>query len=119
MAQGIAHEIIDLHHISLVPAPADKRCVAMLDEASEEFKVVRHLAKLISSGAFQIQDFAKIEISKRRSLDPAYEHLRAEDPCCCGSRVRFIDCCAAKAYVEHGHIDVIATPTKIEDVAFR
>ncbi|HVZ42528.1 MAG TPA: SEC-C metal-binding domain-containing protein [Ramlibacter sp.] len=107
LAQGIAREITDIDHISMVTIPKDKRCVVSYADDSSAFQVVRAIGSLVSSGRMRIRDFATLRWSKQLQKNPNFRRVGRNDPCFCGSTKKFKRCCVDKREIELDHVDVV------------
>ncbi|HEY0686624.1 MAG TPA: SEC-C domain-containing protein [Steroidobacter sp.] len=117
LAQAIAREDQEVDHIAMVPNPRDKRCVVQYDDDGEQFKIVRYLAELLRAARFRISDFGTLRFSKRRRPNPGWRKLGRNEQCYCGSGSKFKHCCISNAYEEGDHVDIVAEPRNVEDVA--
>ena len=107
MAQAIARNFVALDHVSMVIQPKDKRCVVSYDNDGPQFSVVRMIAELVTSGRMRIGRFERLEFSKRRFPTPGHRVMRRNEPCHCGSGLKFKRCCANKAFEERDHVDIM------------
>lgn len=115
MANGIARNITELNHVAMVTNPEDKRCVVKYEDSGEQFKLLRFLSSLITSGKLRVSDFGSLLFSKKMRLNPEFIPLGRNAPCFCGSGKKFKKCCISKKYVEGDHVDIVAEPKCIED----
>lgn len=115
MVHAIVQKIVEMDHVSIVLHPEDKRCVVRYDDTGEQFKLVRYLSELITSGKLQILNFGLLKFSKRRQPNPEYRKIGRNEPCFCGSGKKFKNCCVSMEYVEGDHVDILALPRCIED----
>lgn len=116
MAYAIARNITELDHVSMVKHPEDKRCVVQYDDNGEQFKLVRFLSELITSGKLQPSDFGELKFSKRKVKNPDFQKIGRNDPCYCGSGKKFKKCCISKEFIDGDHVDIVATPISIEEM---
>lgn len=116
LAYGIARDIVQLNSVSLVLNPEDKRCVMLVENTSAQFKLVRFLSELISSGNCRPLEFGHLETSPRRQPNPEFRKLARNTPCFCGSGKKFKRCCVAKEYIDGEHIQIVPVRRSVNEV---
>ena len=110
VVRGIVDEIKEIHAICLVSNPEDKRCVMELsDDTRSEVEKFKKLDEFLGLKLPLLQPFS-IEsiIEKRRRSDII--KVGRNQPCSCGSGIKFKKCCDKKMYYEHERS--IITPKK-------
>jgi hypothetical protein len=110
MAVGIARDIVEIDHVSMVDRPEDRRCVVKYQDDGEQFKLVRLLASLLRERKFVISDFGQLRFSRKHRPNPALKNLGRNDPCYCGSGMKFKRCCLRSPDVEGDHVDIVPNP---------
>ena len=113
LAYGIAQGALTLNHVAMVKNPRDKRCVVTYDDNGEQFKCVRFLYNLVSSGKLKPLDFGYLKFSKRRVKNPDFRMMERNEPCYCGSGEEFKRCCISKDYIDTDHVDIVQVKTII------
>ncbi len=116
MAYGIARNIVELDHVAMVTHPSDKRCVVQYDDNGKEFKLVRFLSDLISSGKLRPSDFGELRFSLRKTKNPDFQKMGRNEPCYCGSGKKFKSCCISKEFITNDHVDIVAKPKSVEEI---
>lgn len=116
MVYGIARQVTNLDHVSLVLYPEDKRCVITLEDVPDQFPVVNYMAQLVESGRMQICTFDRLAWSKRQVPNRDHIRLGRNDPCYCGSKKKFKRCCEGSATIEQDHVDVLAAQRDLRSV---
>lgn len=116
MAYGVARNIIEIDHISVVRHPEDKRCVVQYNNNEDQFKVVHFLSKLLLSGKIKLSDFGELRFSKKRIKNPDFQKLGRNYPCYCGSGKKFKKCCISQEFTNGDHVDIITKPTSIDEI---
>ena len=116
MAYAIAHNITELDHVAIVKRPKDKRCVVQYDDNGEQFKLMRFLSELVSSGKLHPLDFVELKFSKRHIKNPEFLKKGRNEPCYCGNGKKFKKCCISKEFIDDDHVDIVAKPRGIEEV---
>lgn len=111
MATGIACNMVNFNHIAIVDEPQDRRCVVTYKDTEEQFKLVRFLSHLLQQRKFVVSDFGLLRFSKRLKPNPDFQKIGRNDPCYCGSRVKFKLCCIARSRIEGDHVDI--TPRRL------
>ena len=101
MACGIARDIKEIDHISLVSNPEDKRCVLTLQDDSTTFNILRYLLALIQKNEICPLTFYKADFTKEEI--PVIKQGRNE-PCQCGSGMKFKKCCMDKTSRENNNV---------------
>lgn len=114
MAVGIARNIVNFDHVAFVDKPEDKRCVVSYDDNGEEFKLVRFLSRLLQQRSCSVSDFGLLVFSTRIKPNPEYRKTGRNDPCFCGSGIKFKRCCITKAHIEGDHVDITIRPLNVE-----
>jgi len=110
MARAIARKITEVDHLAMVDHPEDKRCVVVYPDDGEEFKLVRHLATLVSTRKLSILGFRRVEFSKIMRQNPDFQKISRNAPCFCKSGKKFKFCCISKKYIEGDHVDIVGHP---------
>ena len=106
MAVEIIDKISELKSVSIVESPEDKRCVLMdaNDQRSEDEKYAL-LKQFLDLKIAYLQDFlVSTTIEKRKR--PDIKKVGRNDPCSCGSGLKFKKCCYSKILYEHQHITI-------------
>lgn len=107
MAFGIAKEITDINHISMVENPMDKRCVVQYPDDSHQFKGLQFLNKQLISNQLTPITIYDADETPRKILNDDYIKLKRNEKCFCGSDKKFKNCCINKEYIEEKHIELI------------
>lgn len=110
VAVAIARNITKLDHVSIVEHPVDKCCVPKYEDDDPQFNVLRYFSELLTSNKLKPLSFGELEHSTRIIANPEYIKLGRNDPCFCGSKAKFKNCCIEKRNIEGGHIQVISKP---------
>ncbi|MBT3068394.1 YecA family protein [Rhodoferax sp. U11-2br] len=115
MAHGIARNILRLDHLAIVEQPVDKRCTVTYANDAPQFEVVRYLGRLLSSRKLLASNFGGIAWGKRAS--PKHQSLGRNDPCHCGSGLKYKKCCIDKPPPQQDHAQILPTHSILERVA--
>jgi hypothetical protein len=107
MAFGIAKEITDINHISVVENPMDKRCVVQYHDNGHQFKGLQFLNKQLISNQLTPITIYDADETPRKILNDNYIKLERNEKCFCGSDKKFKKCCMNKEYTEEKHIELI------------
>jgi len=107
MAFGIAKDITDINHISMVENPMDKRCVVQYSDDGHQFKGLQFLNKQLMSDQLTPITIYDADETPRKILNDNYVKLERNDKCFCGSDKKFKKCCINKKYTEEQHIELI------------
>jgi hypothetical protein len=114
MAYGIARNIVQLDHFSVVEHPVDKRCVVSYSNDAPQFSAVRYLGDLLTSKTLLVSNFGGVAWGKQRLANPEHRSLGRNDPCYCQSGRKFKKCCIDKAFIEQDHAQILQTRSIIE-----
>jgi hypothetical protein len=107
VAIGIAKEVTNINHISMVDNPMDKRCVAKYEDNSCQFKVLQYLNQQLVSNKITPITLYDADESPRKKPNETYVELARNDKCFCGSNKKFKQCCIGKKNIEENHIELI------------
>ncbi|WP_122892930.1 YecA family protein [Arcobacter peruensis] len=107
IAIGIANDITDINHISMVENPMDKRCVVEYDNEAQQFKGLHFLNKKLLSNELTPITIYDIDETPRKKPNEEYVKLARNEKCFCGSNKKFKKCCITKQYIEEEHIELI------------
>ena len=107
MAIGIAKEITDINHFSMVENPLDKRCVVQYEDDSEYFKILQYMNKMLTLNKLTPITYYDIDESPRKIHNKDYMKLERNEKCFCGSDKKFKRCCINKEFIEEKHIELI------------
>lgn len=107
IAFGIAKDITDINHISMVENPMDKRCVAQYSDDGHQFKGLQFLNKQLISDQLTPITIYDADETPRKILNDNYIKLERNEKCFCGSDEKFKKCCINKKYTEEQHIELI------------
>jgi len=116
MAIGIARNMMELDHVSVVTHPVDKRCVPQYEDDGSQFNVLRYFSELLIDKKLRPLDFGELEHSTRIIKNPDYKKMGRNEICYCGSGLKFKKCCIDKKNIEGGHIQIISNPETAEGV---
>lgn len=107
MAIGKACNVKKLDHIAIVTSPMDKRCTIQHENQSDVFNIIRHLANDINNNKFKISWFKGIELLSWEEENPDFLSLGRNEPCFCGSGIKFKKCCINKKMIEKAHAEIL------------
>lgn len=107
IAFGIAKDITDINHISIVENPMDKRCVVEYPDHGHQFKGLQFLNKQLISNQLTPITIYDIDETPKKILNDNYIELARNEKCFCGSKKKFKKCCINKKYTEEKHIELI------------
>jgi len=107
MAFGIAKNITNINHISMVKNPMDKRCVVQYSDDSHHFKGLQFLNKQLISNQLTPITLYDANETPRKTLNNKYKKLKRNEKCFCGSGKKFKKCCINKEYIDENHIELI------------
>lgn len=110
MAIGIAKEITNINHISMVENPLDKRCVVQYEDDSEHFKILQYMNKMLILNKLTPITYYDIDETPRKTYNKDYIKLERNKKCFCGSDKKFKRCCINKEFIEEKHIELIVNP---------
>lgn len=113
LAYGIARNITNLDHVSLVLNPDDKRCVVQLENTPEQFPILAYIRQQWLAGNFRVGWLTRLEWSKRTVSNPDYRTRGRNDPCYCGGRKKFKKCCMGKDTLVQDHVELVGEPRDI------
>jgi hypothetical protein len=114
MAYAVARSIVQLDHVSMVEHPVDKRCVISYPNDAPHFAVVRYLGELLATRKLLISSFGGIAWGKRRLANSEHQDMGRNEPCYCGSGIKFKRCCIDKAFIEQDHAQILPIHSLIE-----
>lgn len=114
MATGIARNMVSFNHVAIVDEPKDRRCVVTYEDTGDQFKLVRFLSRLLQQRKMVVSDFGNLIFSKRMKPNPDFHRVGRNDPCYCGSGIKFKRCCIAKSRIEGDHVDIAPRPVSPE-----
>ena len=107
IAFGIAKDITDINHISIVENPMDKRCVVEYPDHGHQFKGLQFLNKQLISNQLTPITIYDIDETPKKILNDNYIELARNEKCFCGSKKKFKKCCINKKYNEEKDIELI------------
>ena len=107
MAVGIAKDITEINHISMVEHPMDKRCVVEYPDDGHQFKGLQFLNKQLISNQLTPITIYDADETPKKILNDNYIKLKRNEKCFCGSNKKFKKCCLNKEYTEEKHIELI------------
>jgi len=110
-ACGIAKELVEVDHISLVRQPRDKRCVIRIDDGAPGFSILRKISSLLTQRVMRPSQFRGLRFSTRHRPHDASPSQGRNAPCRCGSGKKFKRCCLQRADRAYRHVDILAHST--------
>lgn len=116
MAYGIVTGFGEINHVSIVSNPADKRCTVKYEDDGKQFDVLRYFSNLLVNKKMLPLEFYEAVVSEKKVKNDAYQKLGRNNPCYCGSGIKFKSCCIAKEFEKGHHIDIVVRKTVIDEV---
>jgi len=107
IAIGIAKDITNINHVSMVENPMDKRCVVQYEDSGHHFKGLQFLSGQLVSNQLTPITLYDADETPRKKLNKNYVELKRNEKCLCGSNKKFKKCCINKKYIEEKHIELI------------
>jgi hypothetical protein len=107
IAIGIAKDIIDINHISMVENPMDKRCVVQYEDNGHQFKGLQFVNSQLRSNQLTPITLYDVDETPRKIPNENYVELKRNEECFCGSNKKFKKCCINKKYILKEHIELI------------
>jgi len=106
IAFGIAKDMTDINHISMVENPMDKRCVVQYPDDGHQFRGLQFLNKELMSNQLTPITIYDVDETPRKKINDSYIKLGRNKKCFCGSDKKFKNCCINKKYIEEKHIEL-------------
>jgi hypothetical protein len=107
IAIGIAKDITDINHISMVENPMDKRCVVQYEDNCHQFKGLQFVNSQLRSNQLTPITLYDVDETPRKIPNENYVKLKRNEECFCGSNKKFKKCCINKKYILEEHIELI------------